>query len=31
VEQPEPLLTTPAGTVLVGDWATGKIYEIAAS
>ncbi len=31
LQRPEPLLTTPAGTVLVGDWATGTVYEIAAA
>jgi glucose/arabinose dehydrogenase len=29
IQRPEPLLTTPSGAVLVGDWATGTIYEIA--
>jgi glucose/arabinose dehydrogenase len=31
IQRPEPLLTTPNGSLLVGDWATGTIYEIAAS
>jgi hypothetical protein len=28
-ENPLPLLTTAGGGLLVGDWGTGKIYEIA--
>jgi glucose/arabinose dehydrogenase len=30
VRDPLPLLTTPSGGVLVGDWGTGKIYELTA-
>ena len=29
VQRPEALLTTPTGTVLVGDWLTGTVYEVA--
>ncbi len=29
VQRPEALLATPADTLLVGDWATGTVYEIA--
>jgi glucose/arabinose dehydrogenase len=29
VKNPLPLLVTRSGSVLVGDWSTGKIYEIA--
>ena len=30
-DHPLPLLTTRSGSVLVGDWGTGRIYELAAS
>ena len=30
-QRPEPLLTTPQGTVLVGDWGTGTVYELRAA
>jgi hypothetical protein len=30
-QRPEPLLTTPRGTVLVGDWGTGTVYELRAA
>jgi glucose/arabinose dehydrogenase len=30
LQNPEPVLTTPSGTVLVGDWQTGTVYAISA-
>ena len=30
LQNPEPLLPTPAGGVLVGDWTTGTVYELSA-
>jgi glucose/arabinose dehydrogenase len=30
LENPEPVLTTPTGAVLIGDWQTGIVYEISA-
>ena len=31
IQRPLPLLTTPDGALLVGDWETGKIYRITGS
>ena len=30
IENPLPVIVTPTGAVLIGDWGSGKIYEIAA-
>jgi glucose/arabinose dehydrogenase len=30
LQNPVPLLTTPTGSVIVGDWTTGTVYEISA-
>jgi len=30
LEDPEPILMTPTGAVLIGDWQTGIVYEISA-
>jgi glucose/arabinose dehydrogenase len=30
LQRPEPLITTPSGTVLVGDWGSGTVYELTA-
>jgi hypothetical protein len=29
IQRPEPLLTLPSGHLLVGDWATGTVYDVA--
>jgi glucose/arabinose dehydrogenase len=28
LQRPEPLLTTPSGSLLAGDWASGTVYEV---
>ena len=31
ITNPVPVLMTPTGTLLVGDWTTGTIYQISAA